>query len=165
MVDPIIQELPPVEKIDVEIPSDAPLVPVGHVLSIISNLVLVQAENVNDTVLDMDTILLNQEKTPLGRIFEVLGPVVSPIYSVRFNTAQEIKDAGISVGMGIFFIPQLAKFVFTQKLKLLKGSDASNVHDEEIGEDEQEFSDDEAEAAFKQSKKQRKNECKSYVGF
>lgn len=31
----------------------------------------------------------------------------------------------------------------------MKGSDASNVHDEEVGEDEVEFSDDEAEAAYK----------------
>lgn len=39
-----------------------------------------------------------------------------------------------------------------------KGCDASNFHDEEIPETEQEFSDDEKEREFKKAKKQaRKN--------
>lgn len=36
---------------------------------------------------------------------------------------------------------------------MYKGSDASNVHDEEVNEDELEFSDDEAEQAFKRQRK------------
>jgi len=45
--------------------------------------------------------------------------------------------------------------VFVDKLKLAKGSDASNAHDEEPGEDEVEFSDDEQEAAYKRMLKER----------
>lgn len=41
------------------------------------------------------------------------------------------------------------------QLKRLKGSDASNVHDEEPGEDEIEFSDDEAEAVHRSRLKQK----------
>lgn len=37
----------------------------------------------------------------------------------------------------------------------MKGSDASNVHDEEPADHELEFSDDEAEAAFKARTKKR----------
>lgn len=45
--------------------------------------------------------------------------------------------------------------MFVDRLKLAKGSDASNAHDEEPGEDEVEFSDDEQEAAYKRMLKER----------
>jgi H/ACA ribonucleoprotein complex non-core subunit NAF1 len=45
--------------------------------------------------------------------------------------------------------------VFVDRLKLTKGSDASNAHDEEPGEDEVEFSDDEHESAYKRMLKER----------
>ena len=45
--------------------------------------------------------------------------------------------------------------MFVERLKLAKGSDASNVHDEEPGEEEVEFSDDEQEAAYRRMLKER----------
>ena len=52
-------------------------------------------------------------------------------------------------------MPNRSNFVFVEKLKLAKGSDASNAHDEEPGDDEAEFSDDEKEAAYKRTLKER----------
>lgn len=49
-------------------------------------------------------------------------------------------------------MPPRSNFVFPSQLAKLKGSDASNVHDEEIGVDEVEFSDDETEAAYKRQR-------------
>jgi H/ACA ribonucleoprotein complex non-core subunit NAF1 len=46
------------------------------------------------------------------------------------------------------------------QLKQSKGSDASNIHDEEPAEHELEFSDDEEEAAFKRATKLKRK----YVG-
>ena len=43
--------------------------------------------------------------------------------------------------------------MFPSQLKKLKGSDASNIYDEEIAENEAEFSDDEAELASRRTKK------------
>jgi hypothetical protein len=43
-------------------------------------------------------------------------------------------------------------------LKAQKGSDASNLHDEEVGENEAEFSDDEKEAEHKRLMKKRKSQ-------
>lgn len=40
--------------------------------------------------------------------------------------------------------------------KRYKGTDASNIHDEEVGESEKEWSDDEAERAAKRNKKKNK---------
>lgn len=39
---------------------------------------------------------------------------------------------------------------------MIKGTDASNMFDEELPEEEQEFSDDEKEAMYKKQKKQKK---------
>lgn len=52
----------------------------------------------------------------------------------------------------MYHVPNRSKFIFPSQLTRFKGSDASNVHDEEIGEDEVEFSDDEAEAAYKRQR-------------
>lgn len=47
----------------------------------------------------------------------------------------------------------MASFVFTRDLRKLKGSDASNVWDEEVGAAEMEWSDDEAEMEYKRNQK------------
>jgi len=46
-------------------------------------------------------------------------------------------------------------------IKHLKGSDASNAHDEEIGEDELEFSDDEEERAHKRASEHKRSASRS----
>ena len=56
----------------------------------------------------------------------------------------------------IYYVNEHSTFVFTQPLKAAKGTDASNIHDEEVGEDEMEFSDDEAEAEHKRQQKLRR---------
>jgi H/ACA ribonucleoprotein complex non-core subunit NAF1 len=56
----------------------------------------------------------------------------------------------------VFHVPQRSHFVFLSQIKQFKGSDASNVHDEEPADDELEFSDDEAEAAHNRSLKQKR---------
>lgn len=55
----------------------------------------------------------------------------------------------------MFHVPSKSNYVFVQQLRHLKGSDASNVNDEEPGDDELEFSDDEQEAAHKRALAQR----------
>lgn len=52
-------------------------------------------------------------------------------------------------------VPSKSKFVFVDHIKAFKGSDASNVYDEEPADDELEFSDDEAEAAYKSRMKRK----------
>ncbi len=84
-------------------------------------------------VLDIDSILVLQDKTILGRLFEVFGPVTKPFYSVLFNTEADIAQIpNATVGQHVFYVPNLAKIVFTEQLKFIKGSDASNIFDEEV---------------------------------
>jgi rRNA processing protein Gar1 len=128
--------LPPVEPINVTIPEDAKLIEVGCISGIVEDQVIVNSALAGDSqVLDVDTILLFENRSILGRVFETFGPVAKPMYSVRFNSPADIDREKCKPGIQIFFIPNLAKFVFTQQIRAIKGSDASNMFDEEIGDD------------------------------
>ncbi len=75
-----------------------------------------------------------------------------------FTNATELRATGLEVGTKVFYTEQHSTYVFTQALKAYKGSDASNLHDEEVGDEEMEFSDDEAEAEHKRKVKQMRLE-------
>lgn len=55
----------------------------------------------------------------------------------------------ITPGANVFCVPDRSTFLFTSALRQIKGSDASNVYDEEVDDKEMEFSDDEDERAHK----------------
>nr|KAJ3412353.1 hypothetical protein HK105_002374 [Polyrhizophydium stewartii] len=152
-----IAKLPPVEPLSIEVPAGAVVSQIGAVSGVVDTLVIVKAMIGGEIeVLDQDSILLLEDRTPLGRVFDTFGPVSVPFYSVRFNSASEIKEKQIAVGMPVFFTKDLVKFVFTQPLRRIKGSDASNLYDEEVAEDQMEFSDDEQEAAFRRELKEKR---------
>ena len=135
----------------VELPSviitpDMTLHELGTIEALVNNLVLVKARTSGEyQVLESGSVVCLHDRTVLGVIAEPLGRVQQPRYSIRFNDRDEITASGVGVGTKIYFVSDFATFVFTQALKEIKGSDASNVHDEEIAADEIEFSDDEAE--------------------
>ncbi|KAK5743468.1 hypothetical protein LTR17_002643 [Elasticomyces elasticus] len=85
----------------------------------------------------------------------VEGAELEPVEAEK--SAQEVAKVEVNVeGVQIFYVDSHSTFVFTQPLKGLKGTDASNIHDEEVAEEEMEFSDDEAEAEYKRMKKAAK---------
>jgi H/ACA ribonucleoprotein complex non-core subunit NAF1 len=77
------------------------------------------------------------------------------MYQVRFNTSFPLDLREARLSRPVFHIPTRSKYVFVAELAKLRGSDASNVHDEEPAEYELEFSDDEAEAAYKANLRER----------
>lgn len=68
-----IPQLPPLEKINVEIPMQEPLICVGRIEKFIQdNLVVVAADNSGDyQVLDMDSVLLTKDKKPIGKVMKI----------------------------------------------------------------------------------------------
>jgi H/ACA ribonucleoprotein complex non-core subunit NAF1 len=77
------------------------------------------------------------------------------MYQVKFNSSFPLDLNEARVSRPIFHVPARSNYVFLSELAILRGSDASNVHDEEPAEYELEFSDDEAEAAHKARLRQR----------
>ncbi|KAJ6502674.1 Gar1/Naf1 RNA binding region-domain-containing protein [Mycena vulgaris] len=147
-----------------EVASDEILERVGEVMSIIDRTVIVKGapSEVVSPTLDCDTLLVFEDRKVLGYIYETFGPTTQPLYQVKFSASYPIDQDKVQLSRPVFHIPQRSNFVFVNQIKRFKGSDASNMHDEEPADDELEFSDDEAEAAYKSSLK-RKYDSNSVV--
>lgn len=146
-----------IKKPDVTVTEGMKIVELGWVDRIVENLMLIKANTSGDyQVLESGSVLCLPSRQVIGAVMEPMGRVQEPLYSVAFNTEDEIRELGLAHGSKVYYVEQHSSFVFTQPLKSMKGTDASNIHDEEVGEDEMEFSDDEAEAEYKRQKKAAK---------
>ncbi|KAL8673133.1 MAG: hypothetical protein Q9168_002430 [Polycauliona sp. 1 TL-2023] len=147
-----------VPKPQVEITPEMTVSELGSVEHVVENSILIKGKTSGETrALESGSLLCLEDRSVVGVVAELLGQVHQPYYSVRFTNPATITEAGVSKGTSIFYVEQHSRYVFTQNLKALKGSDASNIHDEEVGDDELEFSDDEAEAEHKRRVKQERH--------
>lgn len=145
-------------KPNITITDSMPIEELGTIQAIVENTLLITAKTSGEyRVLESNSLLCTASRIPIGVVAETLGRVEAPLYTVRFASETDIVESGVSEkGTKIYYVPEHSTFVFTQPLKAVKGSDASNFHDEEVGDDEMEFSDDEAEAEHKRQMKLRK---------
>ena len=146
-------ELPPIEDLHISVP-EFECVPLGRISSIVDDLVVVKAHP-NTAALDLDSVLfLDKGKRPLGKVFDVIGPVTSPFYCIRFNSIKHIKDKNITVESDVYCAPRTehTSFVFVEQLRKMKGSDASWKDDVEPQNEQVDFSDDEEERAARRTR-------------
>lgn len=136
-----------IPKPQITLTTDMGIEELGAVECVVENTVLVKAKVSGEyQVLETGSLLCTKDRTVVGVVAETLGRVEQPMYTIRFTNEESVEEAGLSIpGAGVYYVPQHSTFVFTQPLRGVKGSDASNFHDEEVGDDEMEFSDDEAE--------------------
>ena len=150
---------------------------VGEIMSIVGNIVIVRGLAVNhvksEHVLDAESLLVFEDRKVLGyvsyltfrmiyadsyvwwQIYETFGPTSQPLYQVKFNQHYPLDTNKVWLSREVFHVPKRSHFVFVDRLRSLRGSDASNIHDEEPADDEIEFSDDEKEAAFRAQRRRR----------
>ncbi|OCT99653.1 hypothetical protein XELAEV_18005436mg [Xenopus laevis] len=151
----LINELPAVEELSIVLPEDVELKPIGMVSSIIEQLVII--ESMKDVPpLNEDSVIFNEGRNAVGKIFEIFGPVPHPFYVIRFNEKGQIENKGIKIKDTMFFAPKVEDFtqyIIPDKLKIQKGSDASWTNDHEPPADVLDYSDDEKEREAKQKKK------------
>ena len=146
-------DLPPIEDLHISVP-EFECVPLGKISSIVEDLVVVKAHP-NTAALDIDSVLfLEKGKRTLGKVFDVIGPVASPFYCIRFNSTQHIKDNNVTVESEVYCAPRTehTSFVFVEQLRKMKGSDASWKDDIEPQKEQQDFSDDEEERAARRTR-------------
>ncbi|KAI0640066.1 Gar1/Naf1 RNA binding region-domain-containing protein [Trametes polyzona] len=160
-------------EVDIMIPEISEVGPhdelekVGEVMSIVDRVVIVKglpsevANRGSEKALDSETLLVFEDRKVLGYIFETFGPTSEPLYQVRFNQKYPLDTEKVQIGRPVYHVPDRSNYVFVRQLRQFKGSDASNVHDEEPGEDEIEFSDDEQEAAHKRAIAQRREQSRA----
>lgn len=71
---------------------------------------------------DLDTILFIDHQTskkPLGAIYDVIGPVVAPIYCIRMKTEDELQEMGVKLNMKVYSAPKskYTQYVFVAELR------------------------------------------------
>ncbi|KAH9041340.1 NAF1-domain-containing protein [Lactarius pseudohatsudake] len=151
--------IPPIAQVE----PDEQLEKVGEIMNIVNNNVVVVKGEASSThrasehALDSETLLVYEDRKVLGYIHETFGPTYQPMYQVKFNSAHPLDLNEARVSRPVFHVPARSKYVFVAELTRLRGSDASNVHDEEPAEYEVEFSDDEAEATYKAKLRERRH--------
>ncbi|KAL4909635.1 Gar1/Naf1 RNA binding region-domain-containing protein [Aspergillus multicolor] len=156
----VVEECLPIP--DITVTPEMKIVLLGNVEAVVENTVLIAANVTGEyQVLESGSLLCLEDRRIAGVVSETLGRVENPLYTVRFPTTAEVEERGLSKGAVVYYVVDHSTFVFTQPLKGLKGSDASNFHDEEVAEDEVEFSDDEQEAEYRRKLKQKRQERKS----
>lgn len=156
-----------VEKPTFNVTPQTEIVLAGSVFQIIGNVVVIHCRpGCEYSTLDQGSLLVYENREILGEVFETFGPVARPYYSVRFNDAKEINTEYGKIGAPVYYVPsyQKTQIVETETLRKMKGTDASNIFDEEVGEDEMEFSDDEKEMEFKRKKKNKGKRAKKNAG-
>lgn len=142
---------------DYKVPENAPLEFVGNLTSLVEKNAIVKANISGEfRVLKDQSVLCFEDRLVLGPLFETFGKLQAPHYRVKFNTDEEFNALKERKGEKVFYVVPESQFIYTDAIKKLKGTDASNCHDEELPEEEQEFSDDEQELAAKQRKKKKK---------
>jgi rRNA processing protein Gar1 len=133
------------------------LIEAGLVENIFEDKIIVRVNTFNG-ILDLDNILFNENKFPLGYLDDVIGKVDSPYYVIKFfpNYDEQMRTSlNLFPGKSIFFPKSRSKQIATRDLINQRGCDASNVFDEEVNQDDLEFSDDEEEISFKHKKKNK----------
>jgi H/ACA ribonucleoprotein complex non-core subunit NAF1 len=151
----VLEEIVP--KPDVTVTPDMKITPLGAVQHVVDTLILIKAFTSGEyQVLESGSVLCLENREVIGAVQDTIGKVEEPLYSVAFTKPSDISDLNIAANTKIFYVDSHSTYVFTQPLKNLKGTDASNLHDEEVADEEMEFSDDEAEAAYKRAKKEAK---------
>lgn len=149
-----IVEVPVREPSVKELAPDCPIALCGSIMNVsVAGLMITIKSNPGNQPLDEGSVLCLEDRTVIGAVDEVFGPVQMPLYLVRFQTADKI-PAQAKNGVSIYYATEHTTYIVPEQIKD-KGTDASNLYDEET--DEVAYSDDEAEAAAKRQAKRKRN--------
>lgn len=145
--------MPPIQDLEIEV-DEKECLEIGTISSIVDQLLLVEAYP-HSAPLDIDSVLfLDHGKKALGKVFDVIGQVSTPIYCIRFNSHEDIVSKSIKISDKVYCAPrtEYASFVIVTNI-MGKGSDASWKNDVEVPENMIEYSDDEEERKSRKSNK------------
>ncbi|XP_065341195.1 H/ACA ribonucleoprotein complex non-core subunit NAF1 [Cloeon dipterum] len=157
-----LEDLPLIEDLTISV-QEKECVEIGRISAIVDTLVVVKSIR-GKSPLDLDSVLfLDKGQRTLGRIHDVFGSVNEPLYCVRFNSTDHIKERGIEMDMVVYCAPQTdhTTFVLLDELMKIKGSDASWLGNNEPPSECIDYSDDEAE---KKSRRKRNVDGESASG-
>ena len=110
---------------------------VGQIVSVVGDVCVVASEKEDQAPLDETTPLCSEERVGLGFVEEVFGPIIKPMYTMRYDK-KKCKSANapekMAVGVKIFCARSMKKTLVPEKL-YSKGYDNSGANDEEVKDD------------------------------
>jgi rRNA processing protein Gar1 len=144
----------PLSMEGISVSSDDVLEPAGMVLSVFDGMVVVQGLE-GPKALDESSVLCLGDRTVIGRVEEVFGPVTCPLYALRWAGKQDAPSSLCS-GANVFSVPRLCGFIPLDEIKSTRERASIDVLGADEGEEEVYFSDDEQEAEFMKVRSKRK---------
>jgi H/ACA ribonucleoprotein complex non-core subunit NAF1 len=113
--------------------------------------IVVQASKGSPPLAD-GTVFCTSTGAPVGRVEDLFGPVTAPCYLLRSTTAVAL---GVTADSVLYHSTERADRIAPEAIAAAsgKGSDASNLYDEEVAASDAEYSDDEAEASARHAAK------------
>ena len=119
--DYFLEIFPEVEIIDLTLAENEQIIALGKVFKIVEDFVVVNS-CCCDKVLDLDSMIFNSDRKCIGYVFEVLGPVKEPYYSIRFNTNSDIEALGLRLNQELFYSPneRYSRYVIVDLLRELE---------------------------------------------
>ncbi|KAK6431324.1 hypothetical protein LTR95_012515 [Oleoguttula sp. CCFEE 5521] len=112
-----------------------------------------------DKIPSIEAPLCNAARKVIGAINDVMGTTANPFFLIIISE-DELDTLGLQPGAQIFSVDAHTTFENVAEMKAKKYTDASNINDEEAGDDELEFSDDEVEQEYKRMNKASKKDGK-----
>ena len=141
--------------VDVEVSASTPVEAAGVVSAVVGDTVVVAGLEGRGPFADGSVFCL-EDRTVLGRVEDVFGPVASPFYSLR---CVEV-PAAATPGRPVLCVSQHSTVLDPQSLNT-KGYDMSGKDDEELSGSDREFSDDEVEQAARRKAKAKRKAARS----
>ncbi|KAL5269780.1 hypothetical protein ACHWQZ_G003295 [Mnemiopsis leidyi] len=119
--DYFLETFPEVEIIDLTLSESEEIILLGKVFKIVEDFVVVNS-CCFDKVLDLDSMIFNADRKCIGYVFEVLGQVKEPYYSIRFNTNSDIEALGLRLNQELFYSPneRYSRYVIVDLLRELE---------------------------------------------
>ncbi|KAK2040818.1 hypothetical protein LZ31DRAFT_439546, partial [Colletotrichum somersetense] len=99
----VVETIP---KPDVSLTADDKIEALGLVDQIVDNIMVIKAFTPGEyQVLDTGSVLCTEDRKVFGVVWETIGKVLQPMYTVMLSTADEIREAGLAVGAKVYYPP------------------------------------------------------------
>ena len=135
----------------------------GIILNIVEGKILMKPQNNNseNKIINLDNIIFNKNKKPIGFIDDVMGQIDNPIYIIRIYPNLIDEKFKFNINEELYFCINRAQIINYDEIKnKYKGCDASNAFDEEVSSDDMDYSDDNEEIEAKKIRKAKQLQIK-----
>ncbi|KAK9832441.1 hypothetical protein WJX74_010358 [Apatococcus lobatus] len=146
--DSAADKLPPPEPLDVEISPQDAVTPAGAISAVIEGIIVVQAPE-QSPALREGSVLCLEDRKPLGRIEEILGPVLCPIYALRYAGDGGEMPAQVAPGRRVCSVDRFSHKLEEADLSAKGYDNTGQLDGKPEADDEVQFSDDEQEAEYR----------------